>query len=98
LYRIGPARLRDRVLLKWATAPPGASAIQWRMLLAMAENWQQPRFPLSGRDVMAAGVPEGPRVGKLLAALEDWWVEKDFAPDEGALRGRMAAAIAAERA
>lgn len=98
LYRIGPARLRDRVLLKWAASPPGASAIQWRMLLAMAENWQQPRFPLSGRDAMAAGVPEGPLVGKLLAALEDWWVEKDFAPDEGALRDRMAAAIAAERA
>jgi poly(A) polymerase len=94
LYRIGPARLRDRVMLQWAAAPRGANAIQWRMLLTMAENWQPPHFPLTGRDVMAAGVPEGPEVGKLLSALEDWWVDGDFAADEGALRERLAATIA----
>ena len=94
LYRIGAARFRDRVMLKWAASPPGTGAIQWRMLLTMAENWQQPRFALSGRDVMAAGVPEGPRVGKVLDALEAWWVEMDFAPGEGALRDKMAALIA----
>jgi poly(A) polymerase len=91
LYRIGPARFRDRVLLQWAAAPRDAGAIQWRMLLTMAENWQQPRFPLTGRDVMAAGVAHGPEVGKVLSALEDWWVAADFAPDEGALRDRLAA-------
>ena len=87
-------RLRDRVMLQWAAAPRGANAIQWRMLLTMAENWQPPHFPLTGRDVMAAGVPEGPEVGKLLSALEDWWVDGDFAADEGALRERLAATIA----
>jgi poly(A) polymerase len=98
LYRMGAARFRDRVMLKWAAAPPGAGAIQWRMLLTMAENWHPPRFALSGRDVMAAGVPEGPKVGKVLAALEEWWVEMDFAPDSGALRDKMAALIADEHA
>ncbi|MCP5411587.1 MAG: CCA tRNA nucleotidyltransferase [Alphaproteobacteria bacterium] len=98
LYRIGPAEFRDRVMLKWAQTPPGAGAIQWRMLLEMADRWQQPRFALSGRDVMAAGVTQGPDVGRILAAVEDWWLENDFAPGEGALRDRMAALIAAERA
>jgi poly(A) polymerase len=93
LYRIGPGRFRDRVMLQWAGAPQGAGAIQWRMLLTMAENWQQPRFPITGRDVMAVGVAHGPAVGKVLAALEDWWVAADFAPDEGALRDRLAALI-----
>ena len=51
----------------------GACCWRWR------ENWQRPRFPLTGRDVMAAGVPEGPEVGRMLAAVEDWWVEGDFA-------------------
>ena len=87
------ARLHDKIWLAWAGAPKGANAIQWRMLLTMADNWQRPRFPLTGLDVMQAGVPEGPEVGRVLAQVEDWWVGGDFASDEGALRDRLRAAI-----
>lgn len=90
LYRIGVARFRDKVWLAWAGAPRTAPAVAWRMLLAMAESWQRPRFALSGGDVMRAGVPEGPEVGRILLAVEDWWVDGDFAADEGALRERLA--------
>ena len=87
LYRLGAARFRDKVMLQWAGAPQAAGA--WRMLLQMAENWQRPRFALTGRDVMQAGVAEGPEVGRLLALVEDWWVDGDFAASEGALRDRL---------
>lgn len=93
LYRIGVARFRDKVWLAWANAPKAASAIQWRMLLTMADNWHRPRFALTGLDVMQAGVPEGPEVGRILAKIEDWWVGGDFAADEGALRDRLRDAI-----
>jgi len=93
LYRIGVARFRDKVWLAWANAPKAASAIQWRMLLTMADNWHRPRFALTGLDVMQAGVPEGPEVGRILAKIEDWWVGGDFAADEGALRDRLRGAI-----
>lgn len=98
LYRIGVARFRDKVLLQWAGAPKGAGALQFRMLLEMADNWQRPRFPLTGRDVMQAGVPEGPDVGRVLAKVEDWWVGGDFASDEGACRDQLKAAIEKDRA
>ena len=91
LYRIGAASFKDRVMLQWASAPHGAGA--WRMLLQMAENWQRPRFALTGRDVMQAGVPQGPDVGRLLAQVEDWWVEGDFAASESALRDRLKMAV-----
>jgi poly(A) polymerase len=97
LYRIGAARFRDRLLLQWAGAPPGQSGA-WRMLLEIAESWQRPRFALTGRDVMQAGVPEGPDVGRLLAQVEDWWIGGDFTADEAALRARLAAVIARDRA
>ncbi len=97
LYRIGAARFRDKVLLQWAGAPRAAGALTWRMLLEMAENWQRPRFPLTGRDVMQAGVPEGPDVGRILAQVEDWWMGGDFAADEGACRDRLQQAIAQDR-
>ncbi len=89
LYRLGTARFRDKLLLQWAAAPAGASADGWRQLLDMAEGWQRPRLALTGRDVMQAGVPEGPEVGRVLAKLEDWWVEGDFAANENALRARL---------
>jgi len=91
LYRLGRACFRDKVLLQWAAAPGSAGA--WRQLLDMADKWQRPRFPLTGRDVMQAGVPEGPQVGRILAVLEDWWVEDDFSADESALRDRLQAMV-----
>jgi poly(A) polymerase len=92
LYRIGPARLRDKVLLAWAGSQKGAMA--WRLLLDMAANWQRPQFPLTGRDVMQAGVPEGPQVGTVLSAVEDWWIAGDFAADESAVRQKLRDVIA----
>ena len=91
LYALGPDVVRDRVRLAWAVAPRSQPALAWRMLLAMADSWDRPEFPLSGRDVMAAGVPEGAGVGMMLAALEREWADSDFALDEAALRARLAA-------
>ncbi len=93
LYRMGPGRFRDKILLQWAGAAGGQSGA-WRMLLEMAENWQRPRFALTGRDVMAAGVPQGPEVGRVLGAVENWWIEGDFAADEAACRDRLQMVIA----
>ncbi len=89
LYKIGVARFKDKVFLAWAAAPRAAPALSWRMLLDMAENWQRPRFALTGMDVMQAGITQGPDVGRLLARVEDWWIGTDFAADEGALRDKL---------
>jgi poly(A) polymerase len=96
LYRLGAACFRDKVMLQWAGAPQAAGA--WRMLRQMADNWQQPRFVLTGRDVMQAGVPEGPQVGRVLTQVEDWWVDGDFAAGESALRDRLKAMVDEGRA
>jgi poly(A) polymerase len=95
LYRLGPAAFKDRVRLKWAAAPRSQPALAWRMLLAMADAYERPRFPLTGRDVMAAGVPEGAGVGMVLARLEAEWTDSDFTLEADALRQRLAALAAA---
>jgi poly(A) polymerase len=92
LYRIGPGRFRDTVMLHWAAAPKG-TGLPWRILLEMMQSWQRPRFPLTGRDVMDAGVAEGPEVGRVLAQVEDWWIGGDFSADESACRERLKAVI-----
>jgi len=95
LYRIGVGPFRDRVFLKWAEDPKESNAINWRMLLEVASTWPRPTFPLTGRDVMLAGVPEGPLVGRILAEVEDWWVDADFIDDEFSLAERLKAVVQA---
>lgn len=47
-------------------------------LLDVARYWQAPEFPLSGDDLMKAGIPPGPNMGKKLKELEEKWVDSDF--------------------
>jgi poly(A) polymerase len=89
LYTNGAAAYRARVLLAWARSGDAPEDPAWQHRYTLAERWQPPRFPLGGGDVLAAGVPPGPRVGELLRALEAWWIAGDFMADATALRARL---------
>jgi poly(A) polymerase len=82
LYRLGQALFRDRVYLGWAVAPKNAADV-WKQLLAVADQ-PIPEFPLKGRDALELGLEAGPEVGRLLAAVERWWIEGDFQADRKA--------------
>jgi len=77
LYRLGERQFVDLVLLAWAGGPM-ADAARWRGHLAAAKNWVRPLLPVSGADVLALGLPPGPRVGAVLAAVEQWWEAGEF--------------------
>jgi len=87
VWRLGAAAFGDKALLAWAGG--GGSAMQWRALLPMARTWPRPAFPMTGEQVMAAGVPEGPLVGAVLAEVEAWWVDNDFPTDPLSLIERL---------
>ena len=87
IYRLGNARYAD--LARLAAAEAGADGAGLAETLRATQTWEPPRLPVSGADVMAAGVPQGPRVGEILAAVEAWWQEDDFAPDRSACLARV---------
>jgi poly(A) polymerase len=84
LHRLGVAPYLD--LARIAAADVGGKQARTALAAARAEAaaWQPRRLPIDGDDVLALGVPAGPRVGVILAAVEDWWVAEDFAPDRAA--------------
>jgi len=88
LYRMTPGLWRDAVVLAWARNEATAGDRQWRALFEFPAQWTAPRFPLAGRDLIAAGFKPGPMLGETLVQLEDWWIASDFAPDREALIAR----------
>jgi poly(A) polymerase len=85
LYRLGVRTFKDAALLQWASGSKGS----WRAQVQRADTWRRPRFPVDGRDALAAGLAEGPAVGKALGELEQWWIDNDFAPGRAALLARL---------
>jgi poly(A) polymerase len=89
LYRLGRQCFRDQLLLRWSDVPRDAKDSRWGKLLRYAQSWKKPELPIDGRDVMAKGVDEGPKIGTTLRALEQEWIEADFAPNRRALLKRL---------
>ena len=82
VYRADALTFRDRAKLAWAASPRTATTMQWRGMIALAEGWVKPTFPLTGAEVMNAGAPKGPMVGQILREVEDWWIDHDFIDDK----------------
>lgn len=78
LYADGSERVVDWLMLAWAGQAGGADA--FRPMIEEATQWRPVTLPVKGADVLTLGIASGPEVGKILAAVENWWVAEDFAP------------------
>jgi poly(A) polymerase/tRNA nucleotidyltransferase (CCA-adding enzyme) len=83
------AVLADRAWLAEARGVPG----DWARLRARLSAIPVPDFPLSGGDVVARGVPPGPRVGALLESVRGWWLAGGCVADRKACLDRLEAVV-----
>jgi poly(A) polymerase len=74
------------ILRTWLAFGFGAN---WDALRRQLASMPQPVFPLEGRDVVALGVAPGPRVGALLRALREWWLQGGCTADASACRSEL---------
>ena len=44
---------------------------------------------MHGQDLIALGVPRGPRIGAYLADMERWWEDGDYQADRSQALGRL---------
>jgi poly(A) polymerase len=95
LYIIGVQTFKDRVMLGWAEDRKGHNTFQWRAMLAMADSWVRPDFPLTGEMIKQSGVPEGPEIGRVRREVEEWWIDADFTEDEFSIIERLKAVVQA---
>jgi poly(A) polymerase len=78
VYRRSAGAVGDALRLAWA----GADDPRWAALVDLAQSWTPPTLPITGAEIMALGAPQGPLVGVIRQALEDWWVDADFQPSK----------------
>ncbi|MCD6075037.1 MAG: putative tRNA adenylyltransferase, partial [Rhodospirillales bacterium] len=79
LSTLGAEEVIDLALLEWSRrliiTPrlPKAETEAWQKLLAQATAWEPVDLPIKGGDIVALGIPTGPRVSELLREVEGWW-------------------------
>ncbi len=97
LYRHDPSGVSVRVKLALVTARTKAESDFEEMarvarlgkLLERVAKWKKPAFPISGADALAAGISAGPRVGELMARLEQEWLDGNFSLNRASLLARL---------
>lgn len=93
LYVADERSVRDAIILTAAHAldpdpeldlPQDVSdnvACMWNL----ADTWQKPELPVSGKDLLERGIPAGPQLGAALQMIEGAWVGSDFSMDRDEL-------------
>ncbi len=79
IYQLGRERFIDQLILRTPS----------KELYEQAQAWDIPKLPIKGGDLIANGVAAGPDVSRILALIENDWIDADF-PDGKAILVDMA--------
>jgi len=90
IYKSGRQTAMDRAILRAAGASDPIIRNEWLNIYKTAQDWDWPEFPITGKDLIAAGLPPGPKVGKAMMALEALWVRSGFNANKRALLAALA--------
>jgi poly(A) polymerase len=96
LYRLGPEKFIDRMLVAWTRSPQGAADARWHALATLPARWSAPVFPLRAADFLARGLARGPALGAALRAAEAEWIAQGFPADAAAIAAIADAAASGE--
>lgn len=91
VYGLRPQAAADRLRLAWSADPADPA---WPETWRETQAWRPPSFPITGEDIKALGVAEGPEVGRVRRAVEAWWIAADFPDDREAALAALKAVVA----
>ena len=85
IYKAGKQVIMDRARLRAAGAEDPITSSRWMSLTDLAMGWTPPDFPLTGKDLIKAGVEPGEAMGKKLEALKALWIRSGFTVEKDKL-------------
>ncbi len=83
IYRLGRDVFSDAVAV--AHARDSIDRADFDRLQNIANQWVPPVLPVSGRHILARGAQPGPEIAKILARIEQQWIDEGF-PNEDRVR------------
>ena len=78
LYHTGQQTALDQIVSEMTNSPDIDNLLN---VYRIAQTWERPVFPISGADLIAAGMKPGPELGGKLRKIECDWVINGFSMD-----------------
>ena len=90
-YRGATSGIADRMRLAKSDME---TTQRYGRLLSFLSSWEKPVMPVTGNDLLAAGLMPGKALGAILKSLENEWLESNFSLNRDALLKRAAELVA----
>lgn len=89
---LGEHAYKALVCVSWARAQEQAIAMHspYAKMLTLAQEWTPPVFPVTGADLIDAGIPPGRMMGEVLRQLQAQWEQSDYTLTRAELFDRAA--------
>ncbi len=81
IYRHGPEAFVDGAVMDWVRSKDAPDVRARGERVRLTQRWSAPVLPVRGADVLARGVDAGPKVGRVVAAFEAWWIAAGYPSD-----------------
>jgi len=91
IRQIGNDDFIHATYLLWAEEAESCGTLEsphapaFRAMIALAQGWSVPTFPVTGQDLKAYGLQEGPQLGRTLKRLERQWEHSDYSLNKAEL-------------
>jgi poly(A) polymerase len=92
VFRAGPRSFCDAVLLAAGNTAQIWSPETIARMLELAADFVPPKPPVTGRDLLALGIPTGRYLGVTLDRLSEMWIASDFTLTKQELLANVAVA------
>lgn len=77
-YIMGAQAFADQIRLLYSRTRQENEAEKLKDIIDRAFSWERPKMPITGADLIAAGMTPGKSMGQMLSAMETRWIESDF--------------------
>lgn len=89
LVRLGKEDFIRQVIFNWAKDEDNFHVGAFKSMLALANTWQPPEFPVKGQDIIDLGIEQGEEVGKLLEEAFLIWEDSNYSLDKKGILERL---------
>ena len=80
IYYHGQEICVSLVIYNFAEFPINSKVKTYSRIISLIKKSKVPKLPILGRDIINLGIKPGPKIGKILRLIENWWITNNFKP------------------